>query len=471
VLGSIDRVMIIRGKAGTGKTTLEQEIGEALAEAGKPVVALAQSVKASREVLRQEAGFPNADTVAMFLTDAKMQETARGGVILVDEASQLGTRDMLKLFEVGKGLKARILLVGDKNQHRSVTAGEPLRLLEERSGVPVAEVTEILRQQGDYKKVAGLLSEGRTEEAFEELDKLGWIKQVSDSDRDKQLAAAYLAAVSERKRSGEYKSALVVSPTHAEGDRTTQAIRDGLKAEGRLGTERMVNAWVPTHLTDPQKTDATEYEPGDLIQFHQNAKGHTKGTRLIVGEGVAPPTELAQGYEVYRPVQLALGVGDRVRITAGGKAKDGRKFSNGSLFTVQGFNRRGDILVDGGRVIDRDFGHLTHGYVLTSHASQGDTVDTVFAAISSQSFPATNQRTGAVALTRGRERVVIFTDDRKELLKALSRPDDPMSATELAGSAEQTPTLLDRLKKLAFTRNMAAAQRDRTHNRGLDHAG
>ena len=37
VLGSRDRVMIIRGVAGTGKTTLEREIGEALAEAGKPV--------------------------------------------------------------------------------------------------------------------------------------------------------------------------------------------------------------------------------------------------------------------------------------------------------------------------------------------------------------------------------------------------------------------------------------------------
>ena len=97
VLGSRDRVMIIRGVAGTGKTTLEQEIGEALAEAGKPVVALAQSVKASREVLREEAGFAMADTVARFLKDQYMQEAARGGVILVDEASQLGTRDMLKV--------------------------------------------------------------------------------------------------------------------------------------------------------------------------------------------------------------------------------------------------------------------------------------------------------------------------------------------------------------------------------------
>ena len=239
VLGSRDRVMIIRGVAGTGKTTLEQEIGEALAEAGKPVVALAQSVKASREVLREEAGFANADTVARFLKDEEMQASARGGVILVDEASQLGTRDMLRVFDVAEGVGARVILVGDRRQHRSVTAGEPLKLLEEKAGLRVAQVTEILRQKGDYKKAAQALSEGRTDEAFEELDKLGWIKQVPDADRYKQLAAAYLSAAAEMKKDGKPKSALVVSPTHAEADRITLAIRAGLKAQGKLDDERM----------------------------------------------------------------------------------------------------------------------------------------------------------------------------------------------------------------------------------------
>src|SRR5262245_21172674 len=159
VLGSRDRVMIIRGVAGTGKTTLEQEIGEALAEAGRPVVALAQSVKASREVLREYAGFGDADTVARFLVNQKMQEAARNGVILVDEASQLGTRDMLRVFDVAERVGARVLLVGDRRQHRAVLAGEPLKLLEEKAGLPVAEVTEILRQQGDYKKASKAFSE------------------------------------------------------------------------------------------------------------------------------------------------------------------------------------------------------------------------------------------------------------------------------------------------------------------------
>jgi len=477
VLGSRDRVMLIRGVAGTGKTTLEQEIGEALAEAGKPIVAIAQSVKASREVLRQKAGFANADTVARFLKDPQMQEAAKGGVILVDEASQLGSRDMLRIFDVAEKHVARVILVGDRRQHRSVTAGEPLRLLEERAGLPVSEVTDIMRQQGDYKKAAKALSEGRTEEGFDELDKLGWIRQLKDGDRYQQLASAYLSAVAEKKKGGEPKSALVVSPTHAEGEKITAAIREGLKAQGKLGQEHVFAAWLPAHLTDAQKSDVTEYTPGDLVQFHQNVKGFTKGSRLIVDENTAPPTEFATRFEVYRPVRVALAAGDRVRVTAGGKTKDGKhRLSNGSLLTVQGFTKQGDIIVDHGWVIGKEFGHLAQGYAITSHASQGATVDKVFVAISSESLPATNQRTAYVAVTRGKEQAVIFTDDREQLLKAMCRPDTPISATELAGQATIKPSLRPHLmKRLAFARGLGvfASQpgvtNDSLSQREMDH--
>lgn len=483
VLGSRDRVMIIRGVAGTGKTTLEQEIGEALVEAGKPVVAVAQSVKASREVLREEAGFANADTIARFLKDKEMQGSAKGGVILVDEASQLGTRDMLRLFNVADHVGARVILVGDRRQHRSVTAGEPLKLLEEKAGLRVAQVTEILRQKGDYKKVAQDLSDGRASEAFEQLDKLGWIKQVPDEDRYEQLAAAYLSAAEERKKNGKLKSALVVSPTHAEAASITLAIRAGLKNQGKLDNERMVDVWIPKHLTDAQKADATEYDAGDLLQFYQNAPGHQKGSRLTVEDNMKLPTELANRFEVYRPMQMPLAVGDRVRLTAGGKTKDGEhRLSNGSLLTVQGFTKRGDLIVDRGWIIDRDFGHLSHGYVVTSHASQGVTVDKVFVGISSESFPATYQRTAYVALTRGKEEAQIFTDDRDELLKVVGRTDEPLSATELSDD-QQTPALAARLMKhLGFARGFSVFDgrqnlsqpgvgNDHMNERGLDHAG
>jgi ATP-dependent exoDNAse (exonuclease V) alpha subunit len=432
VLGSRDRVMVIRGVAGTGKTTLEQEIGEALSEAGKPVVAIAQSVKASREVLREDAGFASADTVARFLKDTEMQASAKDGVILVDEASQLGTRDMHALFTVAEAVNARVVLVGDRRQHKSVTAGEPLKLLEDRAGLPVAQVRDIMRQSGTYKQIAKALSEGQIGNAFEKLDQLGWIRQAPDADRNRLLADAYLAAVKEWAKDGKHKTALVVSPTHAEAARVTDAIRTAMKAEGTLAKERVVTTYVPAHLTDAQKQDTTEYEPGDLIQFQQNAKGYTKGTRILVTTGTEPPVELAARFEVYREKPLRLAIGDRIRVTAGGMTKDDKhRLSNGSLFTVEGFSQQGDILVNGGWVIDRDFGHIAHGYVTTSHASQGATVHKVFIAIDSESMKATDQRTAYVAVTRGKEQAMIFTDDHLELLKAAQRADSSLSATEL----------------------------------------
>ncbi len=477
VLGSKDRVMMIRGVAGTGKTTLEQEIGEALAEAGKPVVAIAQSVKASREVLREEAGFVEADTVARFLKDTTMQEAARGGVILVDEASQLGTRDMHAVFTVAEAVNARVVLVGDRRQHKSVTAGEPLKLLEERSGLPVAEVTEILRQQGDYKKAAEALSEGRVSEAFAELDKLQWVIEVGDKERYQELASAYLAASNEHTRDGKPKTALVVSPTHAEAARVTDAIRTALKTDGRLGRERIFTTWLPAHLTGPQKADATQYDPGDLIQFQQNAKGYTKGDRILVTTETTPPVDQVARFEVYRPKLLGLAVGDRVRLTAGGTTKDGKhRLSNGSLLTVEGFNARGDLLVNDGWVIDRGFGHLTHGYVTTSHASQGATVHKVFIAIDGESMKATDQRTAYVAITRGKEQATIFTDDKAELLQAAGRADVSLSATELAEPKPGQPTALPKRRR-AFRHGPAvpdfapdAATRQFEPTRGDDRA-
>ena len=174
---------------------------------------------------------------------------------------------------------------------------------------------------------------------------------------------------------------------------------------------------------------------------------------MLVGDGVKPPTTLAKRFEVYRPAQLALAVGDRVRITAGGKTKDGKhRLVNGSILTVEGFTNRGDIIVNHGWVIDRGFGHLAHGYVVTSHASQGVTVDKVFVGMSSESFPATYDRTAYVALTRGKEQAQVFTDDRDELLKVMCRPDDPMSATEISRNAASPRPLRDRGRFRFFRR-------------------
>ncbi|MBY0513145.1 MAG: hypothetical protein K2P78_04445 [Gemmataceae bacterium] len=124
-------------------------------------------------------------------------------------------------------------------------------------------------------------------------------------------------------------------------------------------------------------------------------------------------------------------------------------------------------VVDHGWVIDRDFGHLTHGYVVTSHASQGVTVDKVFIGVAGDSFSATDQRAAYVAVTRGKEQAQLVTDDKEALLKAMSRPDEPLSATNLAESAGRATTP----QKSRTTAQELAAVARQFHSRQSGRAG
>jgi len=84
-------------------------------------------------------------------------------------------------------------------------------------------------------------------------------------------------------------------------------------------------------------------------------------------------------------------------------------------------------------------------------------VNKVFIGLSSQSFGATNQRSFYVPVTRGREQAVIFTDDKKELLQAVQRPDEPLSATEFVQTRRAVRPMRQRLgKHLAYLRRLAA---------------
>ena len=158
-------------------------------------------------------------------------------------------RDMVQLFDIASDTQARVVLVGDKMQHRSVAAGEPLKLLEERGGLAPCQVTEILRQSGDYLKATKALSEGRMEDGLAELDKLIGSRRyrARTGTGCSRMPTWRLAA--EKKKNGKEKSALVISPTHAEGNKITATIRAALKAKGKLGEERTLATWVPAQLT------------------------------------------------------------------------------------------------------------------------------------------------------------------------------------------------------------------------------
>ncbi len=442
VLGSCDRVILVRGAAGTGKTALMREAVEAIEAGGRRVVTLAPSAEAGRGVLRAE-GFHAADTVARFLIDPELRATARGGVVWVDEAGLLGTRLVARLFDLADDLSARVVLSGDRRQHGPVERGSVLRLLETDAGLIPAEVTAIRRQAGAYREAVRCLSEGRILDGFDRLCELGWVVAVPDGERERAVAADFAAAASRG------KSLLVVCPTHSEGRRLTAAVRQELRGRGLLSAdERAFVSLVQIPLTAAERGDPVRYTVGDVVEFHRAAPGVPAGTRLVVaaattarvravgptGERLDLPLQLADRFQVFGPSGCGLAVGDRVRVTRNGRTRDGRhRLNNGAVHTIASFSPCGSIRLDNGWAIGWDFGHLTHGYCLTSHASQGKTVDVVLVCQGAESYPASTPEQFYVSASRGRERVTVYTDDRAALRAAIGRVTPRVTATELVG--------------------------------------
>jgi conjugative relaxase-like TrwC/TraI family protein len=498
LLNSRDTVTALKGGAGTGKTRMMSATVKAIEANGKKVFAFAPSADASRGTQRAE-GFENAETVERLLIDSKMQETVKGQVLWVDEAGLLSVKDMKRLFDVAKHQDARVILTGDTAQHTAVSRGDALRILERDTGMKTAELKDIRRQtNADYRAAVKAISEGdtvegdgrtRLEAGMEMLDKMGAVIEASGEDRYHKIASDYASVTAEKKGKG-FKTALVVSPTHKEADRVTEAIRDELKAEGRLGTdERQFLSLRPLNMTEAQRGDFREYRPSAVLQFQQNAKGFTRGERLTVegadkngvrairadGSLAVVPLRDAARFQVYEAKQVAVAKGDKLRVTMNGLVEReirrgllGRKgqkdrLDNGAIYDVDGFTRRGDIRLSNGFVVPKNYGGMTHGFVVTSHASQGKTVDVSLVALGSESFPAATREQAYVSFSRGREALRIYTDDKAEMFEAIHSSAARLSATELMQSrpARSKPSFTQRLIRTGVIQNAYSAVRER----------
>jgi conjugative relaxase-like TrwC/TraI family protein len=453
VLGSRDTVMAVTGGAGTGKTSLMKEAVEAIEQRNKQVFTFAPSTGA-REVLVVE-GFENAQTVEHLIRNNKLHESIKAGDVLwIDEAGLLDVRSMNGVFKIAEQQKARVVLSGDTRQHSSPRRGEAMRLLESEAGLNVVRIEKIQRQKGLYKKAVEFISMGQSPVAgknqttgllagFDLLDRLGKIKEIESGERHEILAQQYLANTTKK------KSTLVVAPTRSEGEAITEEIRSRRREAGAIGKKNVdVRKLDSLYLSDAQKSESASYQTGMVVQFHQNAKGGFKrGERYRVevetngvvlrhekdGSAAKPlPASTPNRFEVYSDSSLPIAIGDKVRFSLGGTAMDRkRRFSNGRIDEIKNFDRRGNLVLKSGMKVDRNFGHLDHGYVVTSHGSQGKTTKVAIAAMGSESLPAINAKQFYVTVSRGSEDVAIYVDSKARIRRAIQDAGQQLSATEL----------------------------------------
>ena len=442
VMTSPDRVMATRGPAGAGKTTMMQEAVAGIEAGRHRVFTFAPSAESSRGTLRKE-GFQNAETVAHLLKNESLHPQLRGQVLWIDEAGLLSARQMRGIFQLAENQDCRVILSGDTAQHTSVERGDALRLLETYAGLKAAQLTEIRRQKSEqYREAVRDLAKGDAGRGFEKLDQMGAIKELPEDERYKQLAKDYADAVSRR------KTTLVVSPTHAEGERVTAEIREELKKRGKLGTdERKLTRLINQQWTEAQRSNPHSYHSGLIVQFNQNAPGFIRGQRLTVskvsqdgsvhakdaqGQQYALPLGQSSRFQVYETQTLPLVPGDIIRISQNGFTSDGKhRLNNGAVYQLKGFTKTGDLKLTNGWVIDKNYGNLAHGYCQTSHVAQSKTVDRVFVAQSEASLGASSAEQFYVSVSRARDSVTVYTDDKARLAETIQSSGARMTAHEL----------------------------------------
>ena len=329
------------GYAGAGKSTLLKTAADAWRSSGYRPLGLAIAGRAA-EGIEADAGIPSG-TIAGFLIglDNGSMKLGAKDILVIDEAGMVASRQLDRLLLAARDAGAKVVLVGDPEQLQAIEAGGPFRYLIEH--YDHARLSTVWRQQASWMRNATRdLAEGRTGHALAQYEAAGMVEaHATTEEATARILDMWLA---NRERG---LSQLILAATNADAQLINAAARARLHASGALGRD------VVLAMDDGPTPVAT----GDRIIFRRNDKT--------------------------------------------------LKVKNGTTATVMSIaGTRLTVVVDGKqpRTLSLDvatYPHLTHGYAVTIHKSQGATVDRTYVLAA----PNMDRHSAYVALSRHRERV------------------------------------------------------------------
>ena len=365
------RIRILEGHAGAGKSTALVPVRYALEAAGFEVVGCSlQGKKASG--LEKDTGI-KSQTIASLLRELQGYEREDGTqapptkgltektVVVVDEAAMNDSRLMAGLIRETEKAGAKLLLVGDESQVPPVVAGNPFKTLKKELGF--AELTENRRQRQTWQK-----------EASREI-RAGQVKE----GLQKYLDADMIAIAQDR----------------------DEAVKE------------TVESWADRFNPDsPNRTLLTAYKRADVRELNALAREIMKERDLFSGPRVETTVrdrdgnsegkrEFQAGDRLYfKKNDRKMGVmnGETGTLTTIDVTSDGKDCS----FTVK-MDKGSDVWFD-----PRDYAQIDHGYAITIHKSQGETVD-----FSSNLVTGMGLNALYVQLTRHRDGTkIVLTEDQ-----------------------------------------------------------
>ncbi len=221
-----ERVAVLIGPAGSGKSRTLGAARKAWENAGIPVRGVAPSAVAAG-VLSKQAGI-RSETLAKFLLDAANKRTTlqRGEVIVCDEASMVSTRDLARLVLLADASDAKLVLVGDHFQLGSVEAGGLFRLL--ATDAKTAELTGIRRFADPWEAQATRRLRRGDATVIDEYIKRD---RVRSGDREQALDAAHQAWLDARNNG---RTVVVMAADHETVDQFAMRARATRVAAGQV---------------------------------------------------------------------------------------------------------------------------------------------------------------------------------------------------------------------------------------------
>jgi len=412
------------------KATLT-EIGTGLAESQRA------DVQKTREKMLEKSQEFRAKAADMKALSESLTDAANGksrDVVILDEASLAETKHFAALKAYSEISGSRLIGTGDDKQHGSVGAGESLRQTKEATravGGSVHELTIILRQSNeDLKKAVYDTVEANAAEAIKKVQHggAGTVVEIGDrAERRERLANDYVAMTRENR-----DKTIIVDPARESGRLLSDSIRDKLKENGELKNEKIYDVFDSKRLEESEYKFADRYKVGDVLRDRKSGnligvvKAADKKTNMLKIEQNGRTTERnantidQRKTDVGTILKTGFAEGDKIRMNA--KTKLGNK---GSYAKVVGHTDKGLRVedVDGKRhtISPDQMRDATHGYVTTSHKSQGQTVDRVMINMDSAQRNLSNLQTLYVALSRAKIEARLYTDDAVKLADTVSK--------------------------------------------------
>jgi conjugative relaxase-like TrwC/TraI family protein len=450
IVSSQDKIMGLEGVAGAGKTTSLAAVREAAEHEGYEVRGLAPTSRAAHKLA--ESGI-ESETLQRHLRREEQSDESQKRLYVLDESSLASTKQMNDFLH-RLHTDDRVLLVGDTRQHEAVEAGRPYQQLQE-AGMQTARLDEIVRQEDPaLKEAVEQLARGDVFGAIENLDRQGRVHEiVGREERLTEIAHDYAR---------EPQGTLVISPDNESRRELNGLIHREMQERGDVSQDEHKLHVLDSRqeMTGADRQWAGQYEEGDVVRYARGSKVlgiepgeyarveqvDAKENRVTIERGngehqTYDPRRLA-GVAVYHETERAFSEGDRVQFTA--PSKD-LHVANRELGTIEKINDAGDVQIrmDLGRDVAfniREHPHLDHGYAVTSHSSQGQTAERVLVHVDTElGEQLVNSRMAYVSVSRGQHDAEIYTNDKSELARDLSRDVSQRTATgqEMEPAAHQ----------------------------------